>query len=474
MTGQDERVELVERIERHLKDAAAAAEGHVFDLYPDEQLLVLAALRSTPVGLSEEERRKELGHRSRDELAALFGKMYAGWDRGVNVTQERFGDGETRFTETPMTPLELEARYVAAEIGVNIYEIANRAAFAPIIVYSQIQAHLGPLFDRLFSQREGGGVPAGWQAIETAPKVACAAEFYYGDVVWRDERGAVVTMPAYREDSERREFGYWDGAAWHYSGSGHRVFEFLDTPAEHLPTHWRYVAAPPGAMLSASPAPAPPAQDRPYLQIGGVTSSDFGNTDALRVRVGTDNKWEWRKVSPAEYAAMLGALNVSASPAPPEGTEESKRRTTPRLSGLEADWDAEEAAPPEGVGEIVGWMARCPSTGGSLFAHNEQRARALGAEACAPAPFDVLPLYAATPAPSPMVTEEEIARIKAFLDKAHEVLIRRFPRCRDCADDGPTCPQSGLPCDLDKEFRAILSHLRQSAEPYSRMGEVNG
>jgi hypothetical protein len=90
---------------------------------------------------------KELGQRSRAELESLFGNMYTGWDRGVVVTQERFGDGETRFSERPMTPLELSARYVAAEIGANIYEIANRAAFAPIITFSQIQAHIGPVFE---------------------------------------------------------------------------------------------------------------------------------------------------------------------------------------------------------------------------------------------------------------------------------------------------------------------------------------
>jgi hypothetical protein len=89
---------------------------------------------------------KELGHRTDAELEALFCNMYAGWDRGVNVTQERFGNGETRFAESPMTPLELAARYVAAEIGANIHEIANRAAFAPIIVFSQIQSRIGPVF----------------------------------------------------------------------------------------------------------------------------------------------------------------------------------------------------------------------------------------------------------------------------------------------------------------------------------------
>ncbi len=95
---------------------------------------------------------KELGQRTAAELEALFGNMYSGWDRGVVVSQERFGTGETRFSERPMTDLELAARYVAAEIGVNIYEIAGRAAFAPIITFSQIQVHIGPVFDLLHDE----------------------------------------------------------------------------------------------------------------------------------------------------------------------------------------------------------------------------------------------------------------------------------------------------------------------------------
>lgn len=51
-----------------------------------------------------------------------------------------------------MTPLELAARYVAAEIGANIFEIANRAAFAPIITFSQIQVHLGPVFEKMTAE----------------------------------------------------------------------------------------------------------------------------------------------------------------------------------------------------------------------------------------------------------------------------------------------------------------------------------
>lgn len=96
--------------------------------------------------------RKELGRRSKAELESLFGNMYAGWDRGVVVSQERFADGETRFSERLMTSMELAARYVAAEIGANIFEIANRAAFAPIITFSQIQAHIGPVFDGMAAE----------------------------------------------------------------------------------------------------------------------------------------------------------------------------------------------------------------------------------------------------------------------------------------------------------------------------------
>lgn len=43
-----------------------------------------------------------------------------------------------------------------------------------------------------------------------------------------------------------------------------------------------------------------------------------------------------------------------------------------------------------------GWMARCESTGGRLFAHSKERAETLGREAYAPAPFVVMPLFAQT------------------------------------------------------------------------------
>lgn len=47
-----------------------------------------------------------------------------------------------------------------------------------------------------------------------------------------------------------------------------------------------------------------------------------------------------------------------------------------------------------------------------------------------------------------------------FLRTVHVALNARFPRCRDCADDGPVCPNSGLPCDLKSEFDAIYAALR--------------
>lgn len=33
--------------------------------------------------------------------------------------------------------------------------------------------------------------------------------------------------------------------------------------------------------------------------------------------------------------------------------------------------------------------------------------------------------------------------------KLREVFARRFPRCRDCADEAGVCPHSGLPCEFD-------------------------
>ncbi len=42
-----------------------------------------------------------------------------------------------------------------------------------------------------------------------------------------------------------------------------------------------------------------------------------------------------------------------------------------------------------------------------------------------------------------------------FIEKLYDVLCRRFPMCRACADDGPICGGTGLPCDLKKHFEAL-------------------
>ena len=69
-----------------------------------------------------------------------------------------------------------------------------------------------------------------------------------------------------------------------------------------------------------------------------------------------------------------------------------------------------------------------------------------------------------TPAGYARTLERELAALRAELakpqpvqihisnegwEKLKQVLLTRFPMCRDCADCGPICPDSGLPCDLD-------------------------
>lgn len=51
-----ERLALAERIEAWMRDHASAGEGAVFDLYPDHQMLVISALRTESLCLSEQEK----------------------------------------------------------------------------------------------------------------------------------------------------------------------------------------------------------------------------------------------------------------------------------------------------------------------------------------------------------------------------------------------------------------------------------
>lgn len=82
-----------------------------------------------------------------------------------------------------------------------------------------------------------------WHPISKTPQFATGVELYFANVVFRDEHGNVSELPPYRDC--RRELAYWDGETWRYNGTGHEVFEFSDTPAEHRPTHWRVLDPPP-------------------------------------------------------------------------------------------------------------------------------------------------------------------------------------------------------------------------------------
>lgn len=62
----------------------------------------------------------------------------------------------------------------------------------------------------------------------------------------------------------------------------------------------------------------------------------------------------------------------------------------------------------------------------------------------------------------------EAMRPSEFVEGLRNALYRRFPRCRDCADDGPICPNSNLPCNLAIHFDrldAIVSRAMPLPEP---------
>lgn len=58
-----------------------------------------------------------------------------------------------------------------------------------------------------------------------------------------------------------------------------------------------------------------------------------------------------------------------------------------------------------------------------------------------------------------------------FVEALDYALKRRFPRCRDCADDGPICPNSNLPCDLAGHFDRLKTAIQP---PNLRAGMPGG
>jgi len=102
--------------------------------------------------------------------------------------------------------------------------------------------------------------------------------------------------------------------------------------------------------LLRTAAPVEDAKGEPVawphvLQIGGVTSSDFGNSAALRVRFGLEKgPWEWRKPTDDEYQRMLAGVNNPQSHAPSHSGN-LRDFTTHRASWRKAIEQARDYAP---------------------------------------------------------------------------------------------------------------------------------
>lgn len=206
-----------------------------------------------------------------------------------------------------------------------------------------------------------------------------------------------------------------------------------------------------------------------------------------------------RKKVQARWAAMLAAAPATSAPATLRGmiaaiyegmdAEDSARidrewRDFRALSAPSGDGEAEKLAQRIERRKFVGANDR---GGGSPMLHftDHERQIILDAlrraqppqptgtepvaygefygEKCAsvtlqPGRHNTVPLYAHPPA---QPTGDVGTRIK-LLDKVQEVLERRFPMCRDCADNDGTCEGNGLPCDLTAAFDDLRGALRSA------------
>jgi hypothetical protein len=75
--------------------------------------------------------------------------------------------------------------------------------------------------------------------------------------------------------------------------------------------------------------------------------------------------------------------------------------------------------------------------------------------------------FVMTPTPHSATIAQAIAALEPdddeLIDLVRVVLGRRFPRCRECADNDGTCPHSSLPCDVWKKLERIAKSLRSLA-----------
>lgn len=91
-----------------------------------------------------------------------------------------------------------------------------------------------------------------WQPIEIVPDRPQPVVFYSATRTWTDQNGTIYgefgspccLKEPYRD--ERADIGYWDGKAWRWNGTGHKVWEFdYHTGDKDLPTHWMPLPEPP-------------------------------------------------------------------------------------------------------------------------------------------------------------------------------------------------------------------------------------
>jgi hypothetical protein len=111
-----------------------------------------------------------------------------------------------------------------------------------------LRAQVKELFPDMRTEIERLRAEHAWRPISEAPPEPLSAELYFGNLTFKDQDGRDMTdvLPVYRVDACRRERAYWDGVAWFYADTGHRIFEFGDEPSERLPTHWMRLQASPG------------------------------------------------------------------------------------------------------------------------------------------------------------------------------------------------------------------------------------
>lgn len=112
-----------------------------------------------------------------------FDRLYTGHCRGVVVEQPEPG----KFTETPMTPVELAARAPAAEIARDIYRHANQAGVCYYNIWRTIVKAMQPVAqspDGFAVVHEKDGYFVGcWRDREVAEKIVARSPSAKGEVI---------------------------------------------------------------------------------------------------------------------------------------------------------------------------------------------------------------------------------------------------------------------------------------------------